>query len=155
MGRFNDTEAQSEAKVIHQEYKNILVNIATPWCFWCGRGLEHRPNGWFAPWLIERAHIVNKPRVEDRRAVILLCSWCHKVQHGEQLVLPGVKPSDLRPSLSNMLWLKKYFDPEYYDWNWLNRHSVGQLPAARCSRIALANYCSRRQPGTNPESIRA
>jgi len=44
---------------------------------WACRG-RRKPEWWHAPWNpVERAHIVNKPRVEDRRAVVLLCPLCH------------------------------------------------------------------------------
>jgi hypothetical protein len=139
------TRPTEDAKLIAATYKSMLADIERPWCFWCGRGLEHKPSGWYgAPWLVERAHIVAFPRVEDRRAVILLCSWCHKVQHGEQLVLPGMAQMKLVPTVANMLWLKLNFDPDYYDLEWLRDHSISRLPRATCSRRALKNYSQRR-----------
>lgn len=88
-----------------------------PLCCWaCGR---------YGP--TERAHIVNKPRREDTRAVIKLCAICHKIQHGERLA------GEERPRLlvEHMLWLKSRIDPSRYDRAWLQRHTVGRLPTAR------------------------
>lgn len=91
-------------------------------CWACGRTgrYQDKPAWWFGPWLIERAHIANKPRARDRRAVILLCSLCHRVQHGERF-----KGSDL-PQLTteNMRWLKCCADSEWYDEEFLRRHSI-------------------------------
>lgn len=89
------------------------------------------PEGWCGPWLIERAHIVNSPRRQDRRVVILLCSFCHRVQHGEQLVLPGMEALTL--TLREMLWLKKHYDRPYYDRKFIRANSnynKGKLPNA-------------------------
>ncbi len=55
-------------------YDEFVLNTDKPWCWYCGRGYTDIPDWWHAPWVIERAHIVNKPRAEDRRAAILLCS---------------------------------------------------------------------------------
>jgi len=125
------------------KYKNVLAEIAYPFCWWCGRGAEHRPASWHTPWLIERAHIVSNPRAEDRRAVILLCTMCHMVQHGHQLVLPGC--TVIKPDINNMLWLKRRFDPEYYDRAFLKRHIIGCLPFSRTPpKEVLAAYRERR-----------
>jgi len=125
------------------KYKNVLAEIAYPFCWWCGRGAEHRPASWHTPWLIERAHIVSNPRAEDRRAVILLCTMCHMVQHGHQLVLPGC--TVIKPDINNMLWLKRRFDPAYYDRAFLKRHIIGCLPFSRTPpKEVLAAYRERR-----------
>jgi hypothetical protein len=81
------------------------------------------PEWWNSPWLIERAHIVWAPRVEDRRAVVLLCSRCHCIQHGDKFSFnyPPV-------TRANLLWLKWKYDPEFYDTGFLRCHSVNNLP---------------------------
>lgn len=126
-------------------YKLMLWESYFPWCWSCGRGVENKPSDWFGPWLVERAHIVNNPRREDRRAVILLCSWCHRLQHGEQLALPGCEA--LRLTVPSMLWLKATFDREYYDRDFLQNNCIGKLPTARCNKQAFEAYCRRRSHG--------
>lgn len=101
-----------------------LVRVEFLECWACGEGCWAMPDGWGAPWSIERAHIVSKPRVEDRRVIVMLCSACHKAQHGE--VLPGFE----RPALTvgQMLWLKRERDRQWYDPVFLAKHCVGRLP---------------------------
>lgn len=111
------------------EYAMMLVSVARPWCWHCGRGIEHWPRGWHAPYTVERAHICNKPRKEDRRAVILLCTLCHKIQHGERLALPEAA-SIPQLTLPQMLWLKKEHDEAYYSRAFLQGCHVGKLPRA-------------------------
>lgn len=128
---------------VKEEYRNYLIESDFSWCFWCGRGILHRPASWHTPWLIERSHIVSNPRAEDRRAVILLCTMCHMVQHGHQLVLPGC--TVIKPDINNMLWLKRRFDPAYYDRAFLKRHIIGCLPFSRTPpKEVLAAYRERR-----------
>ena len=115
-------------------YKYMLATHPVPSCWACGRGMNP-PDGWFGPWLIERAHIVNSPRREDRRVVILLCSFCHRIQHGEQLILPGLESLTL--TIREMLWLKKHYDRRYYDRKFIKANSnyfKGKLPNARRPR---------------------
>ena len=102
--------------------------------------MESRPAGWDGPWLIERAHIVSQPRVEDRRAAILLCTVCHRVQHGEKIAQAEMRPV----TLPEMLWLKSVRDPEFYDRRFLQRHHVGKLPRARNCLDVLGLYYYRR-----------
>lgn len=100
-------------------------------CWMCGRTADFsdKPSWWHGPWLIERHHIVRKPRVEDRRAVVMLDSFCHRVQHGDWFVQAD---AHTRPAtLSQLLWLKKRRDPRYWDRAWLAKHVVGKLPRAK------------------------
>ena len=94
-------------------------------CWACGRNAAQRPSGWFAPFLIERAHIVNKPRREDRRTVILLCSLCHKQSHGE--TFPAYSQENPL-TLEGMLYLKLMFDNWFYDREFMQRCSIRRLP---------------------------
>ena len=107
-------------------YSEMLLSVEHPFCWWCGRDSWDSPRDWHGPFLIERAHIVSSPRVLDRRAVVLLCSGCHRVQHGERISGFDVE----RVSLGQMLWLKRTFDPEYYDEAFLARFHIGRLPIA-------------------------
>lgn len=133
-------------------WDNFLIDTDWPWCWWCGRGLEHRPSGWISPvWIVERAHIVNNPRREDRRAVVLLCTGCHKISHG---VIPtsqvaAVMDGDriTQPSLSNLLYLKKVFDLKYYDRKFLAKNCIGgRLPRAKVVPLWQRDLVLSRRP---------
>ena len=82
-----------------------------------------KPKNYLGPWLIERAHIVNKPRREDRRLVVMLCTICHKANHGERIA------GNIRPRLttSMMIQIKKEFDPLWFDLEFMGKHSVRML----------------------------
>jgi hypothetical protein len=105
-------------------YASFLEDTRFPLCWYCGAWPNQVPSWWFAPFLIERAHIVNKPRREDPRAIILLCSACHKAAHGERFRAYARKPLDK----AGMLWLKSYLDGANFDLAWLQKHSVRILP---------------------------
>lgn len=124
-------------------YALFRIETRFPWCWACGRSDYERPLGYSGGvWTLERAHIVSSPRRKDRRAVVLLCSLCHRLQHGERFTLPGAPPA---VDLANMLWLKSRFDPGYYSRAWLARSSVRSLPRARRPAPELeALYKSRR-----------
>src|SRR5690349_19261869 len=89
-------------------YGQFLQTTDKPWCWACGRGggYADKPEGWFGPWLIERAHIASKTRALDVRAVCLLCSLCHKTSHGERIVLAGQRWPLPRLERAHLLWLK-------------------------------------------------
>jgi hypothetical protein len=119
-----EPQKETEDWKIQSRYDSILSETNLPWCWACGRGERDKPSWWYAPWLVERAHICNKPRLEDRRMVVLLCSACHKTQHGErfpQWALP-------RLTLPNMLWLKQERDAEFWDVAKLQSCAVQLLP---------------------------
>lgn len=114
-------------KIIDEDYVHMVDRTNLPLCWYCGRWPHERPSWWHAPFLLERAHIVNKPRAEDRRAVILLCSLCHKgCVHGERYTHVELP----RLSMAGMLWLKRACDGDRYDRFWLQLHTVGKLPRA-------------------------
>lgn len=122
-------------------YKRFRTEHPQPWCWACGRGESDRPRWWYVPWVIERSHIVSKPRIDDRRVAALLCSGCHKTSHGERIA--GWTMPKL--SLANLLWLKKRFDPAYYNRQFMRRYSVGNLPSAmRITARFREEYASRR-----------
>ena len=116
------------SKSIKTAYTNFLDDTRFPFCWYCGATHYQIPDWWFAPWLIERAHICNKPRREDPRAIILLCSACHKAAHGERFQAYQRKRLDL----AGMLFLKSYLDGANFDLSWLQRHSVRILPKPVC-----------------------
>lgn len=104
-------------------YELFLAETHWPCCWWCGRHGLQRPDYWGARFIVERAHIVSNPRVEDRRVVILLCSACHYACHNNDVAgytLPV-------PTVGHMLWLKRTFDREYYDREFMQKFSVKRL----------------------------
>lgn len=113
-----------------QLYRDFIRDHQFNHCWACGRTQDDRPDRWFADWWIDRAHLVNKPRVEDVRLVVLLCRLCHSRVSGARIVAcPGHDWPRLR--LEHLLWLKKVRDPENYDREFLKRFTVQRLPSAR------------------------
>jgi hypothetical protein len=130
------------------EYDAMLLSTDYAWCWWCARQPEDVPRNWHGPWLIERAHIASMPRVLDRRLIVLLCSRCHRAQHGQ------VFDRSLQieqPTLATMLWLKSTFDSEFYKREFIRRFHVGNLPKPKMPPANLQTiYLNRRgtYPGT-------
>ena len=83
-------------------------------CWACGRSDMEQPANYYAPWWIENAHIVGGPgrklEQDNRQAVVLLCSCCHRASHGEQLA--QIPAEGL--SRANLAWLKAERDPYHY-----------------------------------------
>lgn len=135
MARISDTEDR-------ESFDRFIHETDSPWCWWCGRDCMQAPKGWHAPWIIERAHIVNKPRLKDRRVCVLLCSRCHKLSHGEwfpDFDLP-------RPTLAHMLALKEIFDKEFVAMKLVRRCSVRRLPEPENPPVVvMREYTSRRR----------
>ncbi len=118
-----------------------LVAITSP-CWWCGRTTLQRPQQWYAPFIIERAHVVNKPRRLDRRVAVLLCSRCHKLEHGEQF--GNASHMIERPTLPELLWLKRAIDPEFWDRAYMQANSVQVLPRARKPKALGVEFSIKR-----------
>ena len=112
-------------------------------CWACGRTVAYRdrPAWWFSDWYLHLAHLVNKPRVEDIRCVLILCPLCHGLSHGERY---SSLPNAVRLTLANLLWLKRVIDPENYDRTFVQAHAVQRLPrAARPAKWYAEQYESR------------
>ena len=122
MRRVSKKKAKQRLSPEAEEYARMALEGLHCWA--CGRSLMQWPHDWGAPWVIERAHIVHNPRVEDRRAVILLDSACHRTSHGERIA--GWELPQL--TVAMMLWLKRERDPAFYDLAFLQKHSIKRLP---------------------------
>jgi len=109
------------------EYRDFIAHTEWPCCWACGRTGErrHAPAWWNAKWLIHRAHICSKPRVEDARLVSLLCPLCHGRFHGERY---AAETDVAALTVANLLWLKITFDKTRCDFDFLQRHSTQILP---------------------------
>lgn len=130
-----------------KQYKLMLDEHLLPWCWACGRGPEpwEKPPDWFGPWYVERAHIVNKPRVLDRRLVVLLCSLCHRASRWERIVTDDRPSGWPRLELPHLLWLKLAYDRDFYDREFLQAHSVRRLPRAQQPPACyIREYSGRR-----------
>ncbi len=59
-------------------------------------------------------------------------------------------------SVANMLWLKKRYDPDWYNLEWLQRHSVAILPepVKPVSVIFLAGRCEKVSRAANLVGVR-
>lgn len=126
-------------------YATFRQTHPLPWCWACGRTEYQPPRDWFAPWLIERAHIVGGIgcRVEDVRAVVLLCSRCHRLAHGATFRIQGRRLPNLKRA--HLLWLKRHRDSERYDRAFLRGCAIGALErAAKPPQWFLLGYESRR-----------
>ena len=109
----------SEEKEMYGEFACMF-----PYCWFCA----HRQNRAVLQEL-HIAHIIGgSGRSHDRRNILRLCRDCHRAQHGEHW--PGCPP---QLTLANMLWLKKRFDPEFYDREYLQSRRIkrNHLPPAR------------------------
>jgi len=117
------------------EYRTFIKDTGAK-CWRCGRTKQDRPKFWHAVFLTERAHIdgCNKPRRLDRRAVLSLCSICHRIQHGDHFPydttsggrFPLCTPVPL--ALEELLQMTRDRDPEYFDLEFLQKCSIKRLP---------------------------
>ncbi len=130
-----------------QDYKHFAKCHDYPWCWACGRSVYDVPEGWHFPWFIERAHMIPFPvRIEDVRAVALLCSLCHKTSHGERVILTAGQNPLPRLQPEHLLDLKRRFDRENYDREWLKARYSWRVPerSEKLPAIYLAQYRERR-----------
>lgn len=102
-------------------------------CWLSGHTASAKPEGWFAPFGLEVAHIASGQgdalRVNDRRAVTVLCSLCHRlhVNHaGGTMTINGVEYPTI--DARHTLWIKAQMDPKFYDRSFLAKYWVGTLP---------------------------
>lgn len=98
-------------------------------------GLVTKPDFWNAPWFPQIAHIASGSgvarRVDDRRAVILLCPLAHQCHvsssddHPRMHIGPREWPTfDER----HTLWVKQKMDPEFFSIEFLQSIWVGKVP---------------------------
>lgn len=130
------------------EYATFAENHRFAFCWACGRDRSHQPSDWYAPWMVERAHIIPGRRVEDPRAVILLCSLCHRISHaykGGRFFVEG-EPYTITPlDLSHRLWLKRRFDPGNYSRPFLETLAIKRLPTIHKPPLAYFKQLESRR----------
>ena len=113
------SEAEKRQAKLYAEFREVHTE-----CMLCHRTENDRPYWWHGAFLIERMHIVNKPRVEDVRVIIAACSFCHAVQHGARFPqMPGLE----QLPIVEIIRAKLLYDPDNYDPAFLQKHSVRLL----------------------------
>lgn len=127
-----------------KEYEDFVKKTEHNFCWSCGRTDSYRdkPSWWYVPWILERAHIVNKPRREDRRCVVILCSLCHRISHGDKFL---EVPSGFELTQENMLWIKLVADPSWYDREFMQKCSVRIIPDPIEPCVAVRNEFQNRR----------
>lgn len=130
---------------VKQDYRLFLKEF--DFCWACGRDgtYSSMPEDWFSLWTIDRAHIVNQPRVEDRRVICALCRLCHDHSHGKRIITAS-RPADWpRLQLHHLLWLKSRFDSRFYDRHFIQRHYMSRLPRALKPPIEYRQEFNKRR----------
>ncbi len=104
-------------------------------CWLSGTTLSAKPADWWAPWLLEVAHIASGQgrarRVDDRRAVVVLCSLAHRLHVSDADRLPtAVINGTEYPTIDerHTLYIKKCFDREFFDRSFLQGVWIGRVP---------------------------
>jgi hypothetical protein len=95
-------------------------------CWICKREAWQKPRWWAGPYLIERMHIVNKPRVEDVRVIIAACTLCHRIEHGERFRNAGDFSREPL-TIEQLCEVKREHDPDNYDPEFIQKHSIRRL----------------------------
>lgn len=111
------------------------VHEVSKFCWLCGRTQSYRPIWFHGPYYLQIAHIASGGgrafRVNDRRAVGLLCTICHHLHVSDADRLPTMQVGKHKyPTIDerHTLYLKKAFDPEHYDPEWLASIWIGNVP---------------------------
>lgn len=135
-----------------ERYAEMLREVSNPWCFACGRDETQRHPKWHAPWYLQRAHLGagsgSMLRIQDRRLVNILCPLCHfahRSKPGEEGVLFSFQTSVPVITNANMLWIKNYRDPRWYDPEAIAKVWVGIPPEPEIpDQFYLTEYAMRR-----------
>ena len=122
---------------MHEDNKDWLDvrGSGTFFCWLSGVTESVRPHNYFGPWKLQIAHIASGGgrafRTEDRRAVVLLSPIAHDCHVSNSDRLPNKSIGGvLYPTIDerHTLYIKKFFDKEFYDEDYLNSIWIGILP---------------------------
>jgi len=115
--------------------KEIRALRGVQFCWLCGATPSLKPDGWGAEFRLEIAHIASGQgdalRIDDIRAVTLLCSRCHKLHVSDSDRLPTMNINGIDyPTIDarHTLWIKMKLDREYYDRKFLAEFWIGTVP---------------------------
>lgn len=120
----------------NHDWLDVRAN-GTFFCWLSGATESVRPEGYYGPWKLQIAHIASggarAVRTEDRRAVVLLSPIAHECHVSDSERLPEKTINGvIYPTIDerHTLFIKKFFDAEYYDRDYLQSIWIGRLPAA-------------------------
>lgn len=104
-------------------------------CWISGWTPNYRPPDWHAATTLQVAHVASGQgralRVDDRRAVVVLSPLVHDLHVSCSDKMSSKVIGRFRyPTIDerHTLWIKRYFDPEFYDPDFLQRYWHGKLP---------------------------
>lgn len=104
-------------------------------CWMSGYTNNFKPKWWSSPWFLHISHIMagsgQAIRLDDRRAVVLLCPFAHDLHVANAQRLPKKKIGGVYyPTFdaSHLLWIKRFFDKDYYDVKFLEEMWNHTLP---------------------------
>lgn len=104
-------------------------------CWLSGWTASYKPKEWDGPTKLQVAHIASGAgkalRADDRRAVIICSPLCHSLHVSNSDRLPNMKIGRVvYPTFDerHSLFLKKVFDPDFYDPEYLQSIWIGKLP---------------------------
>lgn len=104
-------------------------------CWVSGLTKSQRPNKWYGDWWLQVAHLGSGSgtmlRVNDRRAVVLLCPLVHDCHVANSTKIPTKKINGtVYPTVdaSHLLWVKQMMDPGYFDIEFLQKVFTGAVP---------------------------
>jgi hypothetical protein len=104
-------------------------------CWLSGWRESNPPSNWYAPWWLQIAHIASGSgvarRVNDRRAVVLLCPICHMVHVSDSdkhssMVINGKRYPTIDER--HTLYIKQQMDPVHYSPEYLSEVWIGRVP---------------------------
>lgn len=110
------------ARSATEDQKRMYAEFAAefPQCMLCGWGMD-RPWRTFRKWMIpavDNAHIIGgSGRSHDRRNIVRLCRGCHSLHHHHRIMVDGKYLPFV--DLEHLLWIKRAYDPEFYDLQYL------------------------------------
>jgi hypothetical protein len=104
-------------------------------CWISGLTKGTRPANWYGDWWLQVAHLSSGSgamhRVNDRRAVVLLCPLVHEchVNDSERIAEKKIGGRSY-PTIdaSHLLWIKQIMDPGFYDPEFYSRIWTGSPP---------------------------
>lgn len=103
--------------------------------YYCWLSGMARPDDYAGPWYLQIAHIASGAgkarRVDDRRAVVVLCPIAHDCHVSNSDAFPCKTINGITyPTIDerHTLYLKQVFDPAFYDEEFLSKIWIGRLP---------------------------
>jgi hypothetical protein len=104
-------------------------------CWLTGLTKGTRPKNWYGDWWLQVAHISSGSgamhRVNDRRAVVLLCPLAHECHVHDRVAIPTKHINGREyPTIdaANLMWIKQIMDHAYYDRDYLRHIWTGMPP---------------------------